>query len=293
MVEFSLVSYEVIHSGIAEPVHRRTSQPTSTFECRSSVEKVRFGFDPFAEHPATANVEGRSLSLVGFVNHSPAARKPSLGRNLDGSKGAHVMRCDAVSGLQPYERYQNPARTQPKARRRESKRHSGLRGSFYRHKPPSGDVRRLPSIPFRGPHRSVEFVPELGAVVDVDEAETPQGAPVVGSDPVTEVRAVGVRDAERPSVACFTVVSDAFDVEDPRGFPVRSGSGASRLAGPKSTVGSTRRSQSWAATRIASDISAKSRDHVRTVNMGKSRRCQAVCMRHASRLLVRSPAIVV
>ena len=63
----------------------------------------------------------------------------------------------------------------------------------------------------------MEFVPEFGAVVGVDETETPRGAPVVGSDPVTEVRVVGVRDAERPSVACFTVVSDAFDVEDPQG----------------------------------------------------------------------------
>ena len=95
------------------------------------------------------------------------------------------MRCNAVSGLQPYERYPNPARTQPEARCRESKRHSGLRGSFYRRKPPSGDVRRLLAIPFRREHRDVEFVPELGTAVGVDEAETPQGAPVVGSDPIS------------------------------------------------------------------------------------------------------------
>ena len=112
MVEFSLVSYEVIHSGIAEPVHRRTSQPTSTFECRSSVEKVRFGFDPFAEHPATANVEGRGFSLVGFVNHSPAARKPSLGRNLDGNKAQVVTCCDATLRFQSERHRKPPVRRQ-------------------------------------------------------------------------------------------------------------------------------------------------------------------------------------
>ena len=262
MVEFSLVSYEVIHSGIEEPVHRRTSQPTSAFECRSSVEKVRFGFDPFAEHPATANVEGRGFSLVGFVNHSPAARKPSLGRNLDGSKGAHVMRCDAVSGLRPYERYRKSHQDVAKADRpslgvgREFNQRPGLRGSFYRRKPPSGNVRKHLAIPFRRQHRGVEFV-LASNMVDVDEAETPQGAPVVGSDPVTEVR------------------------QTEKHLQVAEHHRSARLP------------QSQAATRIASDISAKSRDQMRTMNMGKSRRCQAIRMRrHPIRSLVRSPAVV-
>lgn len=100
------------------------------------------------------------------------------------------MRCDAVSGLLPYEQHGKFHQDVAKADRpslgggREFNQRPGLRGSFYRRKPPSGNVRKHLAIPFRRQHRGVEFV-LASNMVDVDEAETPQGAPVVGSDPVS------------------------------------------------------------------------------------------------------------
>lgn len=88
---------------------------------------------------------------------------------------------------------------------------------LFLRKPLSGNIRNLLAILFPGQHRGVEIVLEHGVVVDVDEAETSQGAPVVRPDPVTEVRAKGVRNAERLTVARIAVVADAFDVEDPQG----------------------------------------------------------------------------
>ena len=63
----------------------------------------------------------------------------------------------------------------------------------------------------------MELVLEHGAVVDVNEAETPQGTSVVGSDPVTAVLNVALRDAERSAFVRFAVVADAFDVENSEG----------------------------------------------------------------------------
>ena len=89
--------------------------------------------------------------------------------------------------------------------------------SLFLGKPPSGDIRNLLAILFPGQHRGVEIVLEHGAVVDVNEAETPQGASVVGSDPVTAILNVALRDAERSAFVRFAVVADAFDVENSEG----------------------------------------------------------------------------
>ena len=84
-------------------------------------------------------------------------------------------------------------------------------------KPPSGDLLHRLAFPCLGQHRGVERVLKHGAVVDVDEAETPQGASVVRSDPVAAVLNVAFRDAERSAFVRLAVVADAFDVENSEG----------------------------------------------------------------------------
>lgn len=91
------------------------SEPAAPFECRSSVEKVRVGGDPFIRRRQTLRGEASRFSLVGFVNHRPAARKPPLGRNLDGFRKDVMTRYSSCP--LPNERHRKPRRDAVKAER--------------------------------------------------------------------------------------------------------------------------------------------------------------------------------
>lgn len=93
MLEFSLGSDEVIRSGIVDPF---TGERLSRLHLSSAAARFRKFVLGRSIHPATANVEGRSFSLVGSVNHRLAARKAPLGRNLDGFRKDVMTRGSCV-----------------------------------------------------------------------------------------------------------------------------------------------------------------------------------------------------
>ncbi len=152
--------------------------------------EVRFGVLRFdVREDAAAQCGGvlggarRFEELEGFVGERPKVRELGLREALPGEHEIFPgLRADVahfVEGLPEH----------PVERSQVSFSETLLLG-----KPPPDDLLHRLAILFRREHRGVELALKHGAVISVDETETPQGAPVVRSDPVAAVLEVGVRD---------------------------------------------------------------------------------------------------
>lgn len=139
------------------------------------------------------------------------------------------------------------------------------------HKPPSGDVHNLLAIPFRREYRDVEFILELGPVVDVDEAETAQGPPVVRANPVTEVRSVRVRRGERPIDSCFAVVANAFNIANSQWVPAPSRVWRFETRQAEEHLQVTEHRRVYPAAAVADCDAHRERDFLETVRPGEDR----------------------